>query len=59
MYCEESIFNSIKGNSQLVFKYWELTREEDKEVEEDKGEELIDGSSFGDDVEFNGGDDDE
>jgi len=28
-------------------------------VEEDKGEELIDGSSFGDDVEFNGGDDDE
>lgn len=55
MYCEESIFNKIKNNKQLVFKFWELTKKDsdDEEEEDVKEEKLFEAHIFGNDDGFN------
>jgi len=52
MYCDQSIFHSIRGNPQLVFKYWEMTRKEDSSEEIEREEKLVTTDLFGDDTEF-------
>ena len=54
MYCDESIFKSIKSDPKLVWEYWKLTRLDDEKdiVETPTKEIFLDPDSFGEKEEF-------
>lgn len=51
-WCDQTIFNSIKNEPKLVFEYWKLTKDDNKEVTERNTEKFIEVDSFGDQDEF-------